>query len=95
MSEIELVFRRAGLELNYLFEGVKAVINTGNNGKIRIHAWLSNTSSSYTRLHSWTIVSLRLFIGQFLSLHFKDRDEDFLSKGSKGILHDKIFSCTM
>ena len=97
MSEIELVFRRAGFELNYLFEDVKAVMNTGNNGKIRIHAWLSNTSSSYTRLHSWTSVSLRrLFIGQFLSLHFKDRDEDFLSKGSKGILHDnKIFSCTM
>ena len=38
MSEIELVFRRAGLELNYLFEDVKAVMNTGNNGKIRIHA---------------------------------------------------------
>ena len=48
-------------------------------------------------LHSWTSVSLRrLDIGKFLSLHFKDRDEDFLSKGSKDILHDnKIFSCTM
>ena len=49
------------------------------------------------RFHSWTSVSLRrLYIGQFLSLHFKDRDEDFLSKGLKDILHDnKIFSCTM
>ena len=42
-------------------------------------------------------VSLRrLYIGQFLSLHFKNRNEDFLSKGSKEILHDnKILSCTM
>ena len=65
------------------------------DGKIRIHARLSNTS--YMRLHSWTSVSLRrLYIGQFLSLHFKNRDEDFLSKGLKDILHDnKIFSCTM
>ena len=65
------------------------------DGKIRIHARLSYTS--YKRLHSWTSVSLRrLDIGQFLSPHFKDRDEDFLSKGSKDILHDnKIFSCTM
>ena len=49
------------------------------------------------RFHSWTSVTLRrLYIGQFLSLHFKDRDEDFLSKGLKDILHDnKIFSCTM
>ena len=38
----------------------------------------------------------RLYIGHFLSLHFKDRDEDFPSKGLKDILHDnKIFSCTM
>ena len=37
----------------------------------------------------------RLYIGQFLTLHFKNRDEDFLSKGLKDILHDKkIFSCT-
>ena len=65
------------------------------DGKIRIHAQLSNTS--YMRLHSWTSVSLRrLYIGHFLSLHFKDRDEDFPSKGLKDILHDnKIFSCTM
>ena len=65
------------------------------DGKIRIRARLSNTS--YMRLHSWTSVSLRrLYIGQFLSLHFKDRDKDVLSKGSKDILHDnKIFSCTM
>ena len=65
------------------------------DGKIRIHARLSNTS--YIRWHSWTSASLRrLYIGQFLSLHFKDRDEDVLSKGSKDILHDnKIFSCTM
>ena len=65
------------------------------DGKIRIHARLSDTS--YMRLHSWTSVSLRrLYIGQFLSLHFKHRDEDFLSKGLKDILHDnKIFSCTM
>ena len=64
------------------------------DGKIRIHARLSDTS--YMRLHSWTSVSLRrLYIGQFLSLHFKHRDEDFLSKGLKDILHDnKIFSCT-
>ena len=49
------------------------------------------------RLHSWTSVTLRrLYIGQFLSLHFQDRNEDFLSKGSKDILHDnKILSCTM
>ena len=49
------------------------------------------------RFHYWTSVTLRrLYIGQFLSLHFKDRDEDFLSKGLKDILHDnKIFSCTM
>ena len=65
------------------------------DGKIRIHARLSNTS--YIRWHSWTSASLRrLYIGQFLSLHFKDRDEDALSKGSKDILHEKkIFSCTM
>ena len=63
--------------------------------KFRVHARLSNTS--YMRLYSWTSVSLRrLYIGQFLSLHFKDRDKDVLSKGSKDILHDnKIFSCTM
>ena len=63
--------------------------------KFRIHARLSNTS--YMHLYSRTSVSLRrLYIGQFLSLHFKDRDEDVLSKGSKDILHDnKIFSCTM
>ena len=65
------------------------------DGKIRIHARLSNTS--FMHLHSWASVSLRrLYIGQFLSLHSKNRDEDFLSKGSKDILHDnKIFSCTM
>ena len=65
------------------------------DGKIRIHARLSNTS--FMHLHSWASVSLRrLYIGQFLSLHFKNRDEDFLSKESKDILHDnKIFSCTM
>ena len=65
------------------------------DGKIRIHARLSNTS--YMRFHSWTSVSLRrLYIGHFLSLHFKDRDEDFLSKRLNDILHDnKIFSCTM
>ena len=63
--------------------------------KFRVHARLSNTS--YMHLYSWTSVSLRrLYIGQFLSLHFKDRDKDVLSKGSKDILHDnKIFSCTM
>ena len=65
------------------------------DGKFRIHARLSNTS--YMHLYSRTSVSLRrLYIGQFLSLHFKDRDEDVLSKGSKDILHyNKIFSCTM
>ena len=65
------------------------------DGKIRIHARLSNTY--YMRLHSWTSVTLRrLYIGQFLSLHFKDQNEDFLSKGLKDILHDnKILSCTM
>ena len=65
------------------------------DGKIRIHARLSNTY--YMCLHSWTSVTLRrLYIGQFLSLHFKDRNEDFLSKGLKDILHDnKILSCTM
>ena len=65
------------------------------DGKIRIHARLSNTS--YIRWHSWTSASLRrLYIGQFLSLHFKDRDEDVLSKGSEDILHEKnIFSCIM
>ena len=36
------------------------------DGKIRIHARLSNTS--YMRLHSWTSVGLRrLYVGQFLS----------------------------
>ena len=65
------------------------------DGKIRIHVQLSNTS--YMRLHSRTSVSLRrLYVAQFLSLHFVDRDEDFLSKGFKDIWHDnKIFSCTM
>ena len=58
------------------------------DGKIRIHAQLTNTP--YMHLHPWTSVNLRrLYIGQFLSIHFKDRDEDFLSKGSKDILHDK------
>ena len=60
------------------------------DGKIRIHARLSDTS--YMRLHSWTSVSLRrLYIGQFLSLHFKHRDKDFLSKGLKDILLDKKY----
>ena len=65
------------------------------DGKCRIHARLSNTS--YMRVHYWTRGSLRrLYIGKFLSLHFEDRDEGFVSKGSKDILHDnKIFSCTM
>ena len=65
------------------------------DGKIRIRARLSNTS--FMRAYSWTSVSLRrLYIGQFPPLHFKDRDEGFVSKGSKDILHDnKIFSCTM
>ena len=64
------------------------------DGKIRIHARLSYTY--YMRLHSWTSVTLRrLYIGQFLSLHFKDRNEDFLSKGLKDILHNKILLCTM
>ena len=65
------------------------------DGKFRIHARLSNTS--YMRLHSWTSESLRrLYIGQFLTLHFKDREEDFLSNESKDFLHhNKIFSCTM
>ena len=54
--------------------------------KFRIHARLSNTS--YMHLYSRTSVSLRrLYIVQFLSLHFKDEDEDVLSKGSKDILH--------
>ena len=63
------------------------------DGKFRIHARLSNTS--YMHLHSWTSASLRrLYISQFLTLHFKE--EDFLSKESKDILHyNKIFSCTM
>ena len=65
------------------------------DGKCRIHARLSNTS--YMRVHYRTRGSLRrLYIGKFLSLHFEDRDEGFVSKGSKDILHDnKIFSCTM
>ena len=65
------------------------------NGKIRIHTRLSNTS--YMRVHYWTSVSLRrLYIGQFLSLHFKNRDEDFLSKRLRDVSHDKkILSCTM
>ena len=65
------------------------------DGKIRIHAWLSNTSSMH--VHYWTSVSLkRLYIGQFPSLHFEDRDEGFVSKGLKDVSHDnKIFSCTM
>ena len=65
------------------------------DGKIRIHARLSNTS--FMHFPCWASVSLRrLYIGQFLSLHFKNRDEDFLSKGSKDILHDnKMFSCIM
>ena len=65
------------------------------DGKIRIRARLSNTS--FMRAYSWTSVSLRrLYIGQFPPLHFKDRDEGFVSKGSKDILHEnKMFSCTM
>ena len=65
------------------------------DGKMRIHARLSNIS--YIRWHSWTSASLRrLYIGQFLTLQFKDREEDFLNKESKDILHyNKIFSCTM
>ena len=65
------------------------------DGKIRNNARLSNTS--FMRAYSWTSVSLRrLYIGQFPPLHFKDRDEGFVSKGSKDILHEnKIFSCTL
>ena len=57
------------------------------DGKIRIRARLSNTS--FMRAYSWTSVSLR-------RLYFKDRDEGFVSKGSKDILHEnKMFSCTL
>ena len=65
------------------------------DGKIRIRARLSNTS--FMRAYSWTSVSLRrLYIGQFPPLHFKNRDEGFVSKGSKDILHEnKMFSCTL
>ena len=65
------------------------------DGKIRIRARLSNTS--FMRAYFWTSVSLRrLYIGQFPPLHFKDRDEGFVSKGSKDILHEnKMFSCNM
>ena len=65
------------------------------DGKIRNNARLSNTS--FMRAYSWTSVSLRrLYIGQFPPLHFKDRDEGLVSKGSKDILHEnKIFLCTM
>ena len=46
-------------------------------------------------MHYWTSVSLRrLYISQFPSLHFKDRDDGFVSKGSKDVLHgNKIFPC--
>ena len=46
-------------------------------------------------VHYWTSVSLRrLYISQFPSLHFKDRDDGFVSKGSKDVLHgNKIFPC--
>ena len=38
----------------------------------------------------------RLYIDQFPSIHFKDWDEVFVSKGSKDISHaNKTFSCTM
>ena len=59
------------------------------------HANLTYTSSMH--VHYWTSVSLkRLYIGQFPSLHFEDRDGGFVSKGSKDVSHDnKIFSCTM
>ena len=65
------------------------------DGKIRIHARLSDTS--YMRVYYWTSVSLRrLYIDQFPSLHFKDWDEVFVSKGSKDISHaNKTFLCTM
>ena len=57
------------------------------DSKIRIRARLSNTS--FMRAYSWTSVSLR-------RLYFKDRDEGFVSKGSKDILHEnKIFLCTL
>ena len=52
------------------------------DGKIRIHARLSDTSHVY--------------IDQFPSLHFKDWDEVSVSKGSKNISHiNKISLCTM
>ena len=49
------------------------------------------------RVYYWTSVSLRrLYIDQFPSLHFKDWDEVFVSKGSKNISHvNKISLCTM
>ena len=49
------------------------------------------------RVYYWTSVSLRrLYIDQFPSIHFKDWDEVFVSKGSKDISHaNKTFSCTM
>ena len=79
--------------LNWIIYLKEGKMSCTLDGKIRIHARLSNTY--YMRLHSWTSVTLRrLYIGQFLSLHFKNRNEDFLSKGSKDILHDnKILSC--
>ena len=66
------------------------------DGKIRIHARLSDTS--YMRLHSWTSVSLRrLYIGQFPSLHFKPAPRRRLRQQRiKNVIHDnKIYSCTM
>ena len=81
--------------LNWIIYWKEEKMSCTLDGKIRIHSRLSNTY--YMRLHSWTSVTLRrLYIGQSLSLHFKNRNEDFLSKGSKDILHDnKILSCTM
>ena len=81
--------------LNWIIYLKEGKMSCTLDGKIRIQARLSNTY--YMRLHSWTSVTLRrLYIDQFLSLHFKNRNEDFLSKGSKDILHDnKILSCTM
>ena len=66
------------------------------DGKIRIHARLSNTSCM--RVHYWTSVSLRrLYIGQFPSLHFKPGPRRKLrQQRTKGcITRSQIYSCTM
>ena len=83
------------IRLNWIIYLKKWKMSCTLDGKIRIHARLSNTS--YMRVYYWTNVSQEgctsaNFPHYILS---RDRDEGFVSNRSKDVSHDnKIHLCT-